>query len=73
MLPDCRFCAHVKAPENTQILAPLVFEIRDGLLALATRSADDVFALVSESLSFVSSVSVVLCLSRDERSGKRIV
>ena len=59
--------------ENTQILAPFLPKIMDGLLTLATQSTDDVLALVLESLRIVMSVSVVLCLSRDERSGKRIV
>ena len=45
----------------------------DGLLTLATQSTDDVLALVLESLRIVMSVSVVLRLSRDETSGKRIV
>ena len=73
MLLDCRFCAHLKVSENTQILAPFLPKIMDGLLTLATQSTDDVLALVLESLRIVMSVSVVLRLSRDERSGKRIV
>ena len=73
MLLDCRFCAHLKVSENTQILAPFLPKIMDGLLTLATQSTDDVLALVLESLRIVMSVSVVLCLSGDERSGKRIV
>ena len=73
MLLDCRFCAHLKVSENTQILAPFLPKIMDGLLTLATQSTDDVLALVLESLRIVMSVSVVLCLSRNERSGKRIV
>ena len=73
LLFDCRFCAHLKVSENTHILAPFLPKIMDGLLTLATQSTDDVLALVLESLRIVMSVSVVLCLSRDERSGKRIV
>ena len=69
MLLDCRFCAHLKVSENTQILAPFLPKIMDGLLTLATQSTDDVLALVLESLRIVMSVSVVLCLSRDKRSG----
>ena len=73
LLLDCRFCAHLKASENTQIFAPFLLEIRDGLFAMAALSTDDVLASVSEALGNVLWVSVVLCLSRNERSGKRIV
>ena len=55
------------------MLAPFLPKIMDGLLTLATQSTDDVLALVLESLRIVMSVSVVLRLSRDERSGKGIV
>ena len=54
--------------DNTQILAPFLAKIMDGLLTLATQSTDDVLALVLESLRIVMSVScpllvfVTLCM-----------
>ena len=53
---DCRFCAHLKVAENTQILMPFLSKIMDGLLTMATQSTDDVLALVLESLRIVMSV-----------------
>ncbi|CAH3035838.1 unnamed protein product [Porites lobata] len=47
------FCAHLKASENTQIFAPFLLEIRDGLFAMAALSTDDVRASVSEALGNV--------------------
>ena len=67
LLLDCRFFAHLKASENTQIFAPFPREIRDGLAAMAALSTDDVLASVSEALGPVLWVSVVLCLSRNEK------
>ena len=41
---------------NTDILAPFLPKIMDGLLTMATQSTDDVLALVLESLRIVMSV-----------------
>ena len=41
---------------STQILAPFLPKIVDGLLTMATQSTDDVLALVLESLRIVMSV-----------------
>ena len=71
MLLDCRFCAHLKVSENTQILAPFLPKIMDGLLTLATQSTDDVLALVLESLRIVMSVSVVLACQGTREAGNR--
>ena len=71
MFLDCRFCAHLKVSENTQILAPFLPKIMDGLLTLATQSTDDVLALVLESLRIVMSVSVVLACQGTREAGNR--
>lgn len=45
---------------NTDILAPFLPKIMDGLLTMATQSTDDVLALVLESLRIVMSVRWLL-------------
>ena len=45
---------------STEILAPFLPKIMDGLLTMATQSTDDVLALVLESLRIVMSVSRLL-------------
>lgn len=59
-MTHCRFCAHLKVSNNTQILAPFLPKIMDGLITMATQSTDDVLALVLESLRIVMSVSLLL-------------
>ena len=49
---------------NTQILAPFLPKIMDGLLTMSTQSTDDVLALVLESLRIVMSVSRLLSTLR---------
>ncbi|XP_073252649.1 importin-9-like [Porites lutea] len=61
------FCAHLKVSENTQILAPFLPKIMDGLLTLATQSTDDVLALVLESLRIVMSVNKEFTTSCEAR------
>lgn len=51
------FCALLKVSGSTQILAPFLPKIMDGLLTMATQSTDDVLALVLESLRIVMSVN----------------
>lgn len=60
----CRFCAHLKLSNNTEILTPFLPKVMDGLLTMATQSTDDVLALVLESLRIVMSVSRLLLQTR---------
>lgn len=65
-MAHCRFCAHLKMSNNTQILAPFLPKIMDGLLTMATQSTDDVLALVLESLRIVMSVRWLLLQPRSQ-------
>ena len=51
------FCDHLKMANNTQLLAPFLQNILEGLIGIATQFSADVMGLCLETLSVVITVS----------------
>lgn len=63
------FCDHLKMANNTQLLAPFLQNILEGLISIATQFSADVMGLCLETLSVVITVDEQFTASREKNLG----
>ncbi|GFR73520.1 importin-9 [Elysia marginata] len=63
------FCDHLKMANNTQLLAPYLQNILEGLIGIATQFSADVMGLCLETMSVVISVDEQFTASKEKNLG----
>ncbi|KAK3762793.1 hypothetical protein RRG08_040490 [Elysia crispata] len=63
------FCDHLKMANNTQLLAPFLQNILEGLISIATQFSADVMGLCLETLSVVITVDDQFTASKEKNLG----
>ncbi|RUS86218.1 hypothetical protein EGW08_006013, partial [Elysia chlorotica] len=63
------FCDHLKMSNNTQLLAPFLQNVLDGLISIATQFSADVMGLCLETLSVVITVDDQFTASKEKNLG----